>query len=97
MRIIAIMMGGTALMLGGCASKIVTRNVPVEVRVPVAQPCATERPAKVAALKDRIDDRQWRSMDVRQKSAAVGRQALDRQTYGEALDAATAACPEVAG
>ena len=95
MRIVVIMMASTALMLGGCASKVVTRDVPVEVRVPVAQPCATARPAKVTALKDRIDDRQWRSMDVRQKSAAVGRQALDRQSYGEALEAATAACPAV--
>jgi hypothetical protein len=33
-------------------------------------------------------------MDARQKAAAVGGWALAWVAYGEALDAATAACPE---
>lgn len=72
----------------------IVRDRPVEVRVPVPQPCASERPAKVVPLKEKIPREQWDERDVRQKAAAVAAQALEHQTYGEQLDAATAACPE---
>ena len=80
-----------ALALAACAPKVITRDVPVEVRVPVAQPCAAERPSPPVPLTRAYPA--WSAMDVRQKAAAVGKQALDWQTYAEALNAATAACP----
>lgn len=70
------------------------RDRPVPVNVPVLQPCAGARPLPVTPLKDKTPD--WDSLDVRQKAALVGKQGLDRQTYGEQLNAATAACPEAA-
>lgn len=78
-------------LLGGCQTRVIYRDRPVEVKVPVSVPCATVRPAKVVALKEKTPD--WESNDVRQKAAHVSKQGLERQTYGEQLDAATAACP----
>lgn len=60
---------------------------------PVPQPCATARPSPPVGLKDSTPN--WQSMDVRQKAAAVGKWALEQKAYGENLNAATAACPEV--
>jgi hypothetical protein len=76
--------------LGAC-TRTIEHDRPVTVKVPVAQPCAGERPARPAALKDTTPD--WNTLDVRQKAAVVARQGLSWQTYGEQLDAATAACP----
>lgn len=70
---------------------VVVRDRPVEVNVPVVQPCAGARPADVVPLKDKTPN--WAELDVRQKAAAVGRQGLERQAYGEQLAAATGACP----
>lgn len=81
-----------ALSLAGCTETIV-KEVPVEVKVPVAQPCAGDRPATVTSLKRDYTDEQWDQMDPKQKAAAVGHKALERQTYGEQLNAATASCP----
>lgn len=85
------------LALAGCASSpdTIVRDRPVEVSVPVPQPCAGKRPAKVKPLKEQVPPGEWEQRDVRQKAALVAAQGLDRQTYGEQLDAATAACPEV--
>lgn len=78
----------------GCAKQgPIYRDRPVEVLVPVAQVCASTRPAKVPALRDTLPRQEWDKRDVRQKAATIGKQALDRQTYGEQLDAATGACP----
>ena len=77
--------------LGACGSKIIYRDRIQTVNVPVAQPCAGVRPAKVASLKVRTPD--WQNMDVRQKAAATGQWSLDQLTYGQKLDAATAGCP----
>jgi hypothetical protein len=79
-----------ALALAGCGAPIQRTHVET-VKVPVAQPCAGQRPAKVSSLKARTPD--WDKMDVRQKAAAVGAWGLDQQTYAEHLDAATAGCP----
>lgn len=85
-----------ALALSACGSSVV-RDRPATLKVPVAQPCATARPTQPLPLKTAYPDSQWGGMDVRQKAAAVGKQALDWQTYGEQINAATAACPEVKG
>ncbi|MBU3991533.1 MAG: hypothetical protein KKA12_03135 [Alphaproteobacteria bacterium] len=80
-----------ALLLSGCGGKVIYRDRPVMVSVPVPQPCATTRPARPVSLKVRTRD--WSAMDVRQKAAAVGTQLLEEQSYGRHLDAATAGCP----
>ena len=79
------------LVLSGCTSSIVEDH-PVTVKVPVATPCASARPSKPVPLRDKVEN--WGTLDVRQKAAYVGKQGLEWQTYGELLDAATAACPE---
>lgn len=81
--------------LGGCASTGggVTTDRVVTVKQPVPQPCAGQRPAAVTPLREKYPAAQWGAMDVKQKAAAVGAQGLERQTYGEQLDAATGACP----
>lgn len=78
------------LALGMCGQTIYKDRVQI-VNVPVSQPCAGDRPAEVVPLKDKTPD--WNTLDVRQKAALVGKQGLVRQSYGEQLNAATAACP----
>lgn len=85
----AILVGLALAGLTACG-KTVTQDRPVTVKVPVPVACALERPARPENLKARTPD--WDMLDVRQKAAWVGRQALDWQTYGEQLDAATGAC-----
>jgi hypothetical protein len=82
--------------LAGCESAgTIVRDRPVEVKVPVFTPCvAGPRPAKVRPLKEELAPAEWQRLDVRQKAAAAGRKGLERQTYGEQLNAATGACPE---
>lgn len=77
------------LLLASCGKAIV-QDRPVTVKVPVAQSCALPRPSPPAPLSGRTD---WDSLDVKQKAALVGKQALDWQTFGEQLNAATSACP----
>ena len=79
------------LALSACSGSPVVKDRAVTVNMPVAQPCAGERPSPPVPLS-RIFP-QWDGFDVRQKAAAVGKQALEWQTYGEQLHAATAACP----
>lgn len=76
--------------LSACGGTVV-QDRPVRVNVPVVQSCALPRPVPVVPLKEQPID--WTSLDVRQKSALVGKQGLDYKTYGEQLSAATAGCP----
>ena len=78
--------------LAACGGEVVRDRAQI-VSVPVVQPCAGTRPAPVKPLKERYTDDMWSSMDLVQKLAVTGLQALDRQDYGNQLDAATAACP----
>lgn len=71
----------------------VVRDRIVEVKVPVPQPCAGQRPAAIIPLNQQFPAEQWASFDVKQRAALVGRQALERLDYGEQLNAATASCP----
>jgi hypothetical protein len=88
MRNIAIL---ALLALAACGPKVITQDRPVTVKVPVAQACAGSRPMAPTPLKDTTPD--WAGLDVKQKAALVGKQALEWQGYGESLNAATAACP----
>lgn len=89
---IAIALVGSSL--GGCSpAATVVRDRPVEVRVAVPQACAGTRPGEVKPLKEEVPPPSWSQLDVRQKAARVGAKGLERQTYGENLNAATAECP----
>jgi hypothetical protein len=78
--------------LSACSPKVVTQDRPVTVLRPVAAPCALPRPAPVPSLESQTPD--WSDLDVRQKAAWVSKQALALRTYGEQINAATAACKE---
>lgn len=93
MRMIIVVL--TAMALAGCGGQTIYRDRPVTTLVPVAQPCATARPAPVVPLREQIPDAEWAELDVKQKAARVAAQGLDRMTYGENLAAATGACAEV--
>lgn len=80
-----------ALALTGCG-KTITQDHPIVVKVPVNAPCIGVRPSHVPTLQERFPDAVWAGMDVRQKAGAVGKQLLDRQTYGARIDAATGGC-----
>lgn len=88
-------MSAVILLVAGCSPRVVWRDRIVTVNVPVAQPCAGTRPAPVPTLRERYADPAWAAMDVRQKAAAVGKQAVELRGHGEQLNAATAACPEI--
>lgn len=79
-----------AVALAGCSSNPVYQDRPVTVKVPVTVPCTTPRPVQPVPIKEKTPD--WNSLDVRQKAAHVGKQGLEWQTYGQELNAATAAC-----
>lgn len=93
--IISILCGVVAglmyLLLAACGSTVV-KDRPVRVNVPVPQPCALERPEPPELLKNQ-GGLNWSELDVRQKAAAVGKQAVDWMTYADKLKAATAGCP----
>lgn len=78
------------LALSACSPKVVRHDVPVVVSKLVTQPCAAIRPEKPEPLPDASH---WAKYDVRQKAAALGKYTIEWRNYGEALDAATAACP----
>lgn len=91
MRHVVLLLAAAAL-IAGCA-KPIREDRPATVLVPVTAPCADPRPAHVISLRDRIPRDQWQAKSPKQKAAEVGAQGLRRQTYGEQLEAATAACP----
>lgn len=91
---IRILAAGLTLMLSACGGAAVVQDRPITVNVPVAQPCVSgQRPPLVVPLKMALTDEEWAAMDVKQKSARVGTQMLDRMKYGEDLRAATGGCP----
>jgi hypothetical protein len=62
----------------------------------VATPCAKPRPEPVQPLSEQFSKEEWLAFSPKQKSALVAAQGLKRQTYGDELDVATKACPEIA-
>ena len=93
MKKLAIML---ALGLAACATKPlppIIQDRPVEVKVPVAQPCVVgERPTAPLPLNKQYSTTAWKALDPRQKAAIVSRHALDLKTYGENINGATAGC-----
>lgn len=84
-----------ALLLSGCATtpSVIYRDRPVEVKVPVAQPCVVgARPVAPLALNKQFTLDQWKAFDAKQKSALVSQHALELKTYGESVNGATAGC-----
>lgn len=80
------------ILLSACSRPGVVNDRPQIVEKLVTVPCITARPEKVPALRDRITRDDWRAKTPKQKSAEVGVQALRRQNYSDALEAATVAC-----
>lgn len=77
------------LALNGCKSEVLTRDVPVTVKVPVAAPCVTAWPQKPPPLPD---GSHWAQMDVRMKAAALGKHAIELRNYADNLAASTGGC-----
>ncbi len=84
------------MLISGCATtpSIVYRDRPVEVKVPVAQPCVVgARPKAPVPLNRQYSAETWKALDPRQKAAIVSRHALDLKAYAENINGATAGCP----
>jgi len=82
------------LMLTACGPRVVYRDRVETVKVPVTVPCrAGASPVAPAALLSRYTAAQWKALTVKQKAELVGAQGLKHQSYGQAVDAATSACP----
>lgn len=84
-----------AILMSACSPKVIYKDRVVTVNVPVPQPCADKRPEEIVSLKRKFTDAEWRQMDLVQKTANVGKNALAREQYGKDLNAATGACPEI--
>jgi len=81
------------LALAGCTRTVtVTKEVPVEVRVPVAVACVLERPDEVVPLRYKIAREQWEALSTDQRENLLQAQALDRKAFGDKLFVATAGC-----
>lgn len=80
------------LLLAGC-TKTVIKEVPIEVKVPVAAPCMGERPKEPTALRDKIPSETWESMPTDQRQNQLGAQAMARKAYGDKVTVASAGCP----
>lgn len=83
-----------ALALAGCATPApVIKEVPIEVKVPVAVSCLEgSRPVEPVALKDRFPRQEWERIATEEREALIIVQALDRKIYGDKLTGATAGC-----
>lgn len=81
-----------ALLLGGCADRVVTRAQIQTVSVPVVQKCASEKPAAVTPLRDRIDEADWLALTHKQRTEWFAAQAGRRMNNAASLEAATSAC-----
>lgn len=80
-----------ALALSACGSGTVVKERIVKVSVPVSQPCVVGiKPEKVASLKEKYPD--WYDKSPKQKAELAAMQALERQSHGDQLEAATSAC-----
>ena len=80
------------LALSACTGGTVIQDHPERASVPVTIPCVSgARPDAVISLKQQHPG--WREYSVKQKTERAAAQALRYKSYGEALNAATGACP----
>ena len=75
--------------LNACSPKVITRDVPVETKVPVATPCVSSWPQKPGPLPD---GSHWAQMDVKMKAATIGKHAIELRNFADNLAAATGGC-----
>lgn len=81
------------LALAGCAHDApVVRDRVETVSVPLIQKCASERPAPVVPMNQRIAPDAWEAMSPKQRAEMAAAQGLERMSHADALNAATAAC-----
>ena len=82
------------LLASGCSTPgTVIQDRPVEVKVPVAQPCVVgARPVAPVPLNQQYSADQWKALDPKQKAAIVSRHALELKAYGENVNGATSGC-----
>lgn len=90
MRIITVF--AVAAMLSACQTRTVVKEVPIEVKVPVAAPCMGQRPEPVEALRDSLSREEWDALTTDQRENLVAAQALLRKIYGDRLTDASAGC-----
>lgn len=88
----AIVIIATATLLAGCQTRTVIKEVPIEVKVPVAVPCMGERPGPVGALIDSLSRDEWDALTTDQRANLLAAQALMRKIYGDRLTDASAGC-----
>ena len=82
-----------ALLLCGCASRVVVQDRPTVATVAVTVPCVSgARPDAVAPLSAQYGPQEWAGMTPKQKAALAAAQGLRHKNRAEALDAATGAC-----
>lgn len=86
---VAILIVGFAL--SGC-TRTVTKEVIVEVKVPVPVECMGERPTGITALRDVLTREEFSRLTTDQRENLLAAQAIDRKTYGERMDDAAAGC-----
>lgn len=80
--------------LAGCTRTVtVVKEVPVEVKVPVATPCLIDPPAEIEALNLNVDQDHWNEMGTDQREALIGAQAIARKRYGDELSVSSSGCP----
>lgn len=80
-----------ALALAGC-TRTVTKEVVIEVKVPVTVPCMGEHPASVTALIESLSRDEWDAMTTDQRANLLAAQAIERKVYGDTLTDASAGC-----
>lgn len=76
------------LVLAGCQTRTVIKEVPVEVKVPVTVPCMGLRPDLVEPLNSTITPDEWEALSTDQRAALLAAQSLAWKILSwQALDA----------
>lgn len=91
MKLVVLLVLSASLM--ACGPKQIIVEKPVEVRVPVAQPCISgARPVEPVPLNRRIPRDQWDALSTDQRENLALAQGLDRKIHADRLLVATAGC-----
>lgn len=82
-------------LLASCATpQTVVKDRIERVNVPVRVGCVTADVPKTPPLNSRYTQKQWDSLTVSQKAAAVSAQGIRRMNESDSLRGATAGCPK---